>query len=101
MRKAYPETFHGHVAAVAAITGLAVTERPKGRLLSGGGLLGGVVGVLDGLVDAAAVGDLVAVLLRPGPDLRRLRVTTGGGTGSGGPGGLGLGHRAPYLLFWW
>ena len=59
-----------------------------------GGLLGGVVGVLDGLVNPAAVGDLVAVLLRPGPDLRRLRVTTGGGAGPGGPGGLGLGPPA-------
>lgn len=32
--------------------------------------MGGVVGVLDGLVDAAAVGDLVFVFLGPGPDLR-------------------------------
>lgn len=59
-----------------------------------GGLLGGVVGVLDGLVNPAAVGDLVPVLLRPGPDLRRLRITTGGGPGPGGPGGLGLGPSA-------
>lgn len=59
-----------------------------------GGLLGGVVGVLDGLVNTAAVGDLVTALLRPGPDLRRLRITTGGGTGPAGPGGLAMGPLA-------
>jgi hypothetical protein len=39
------------------------------------GSVGGVVSVLDGLVDAAAVGNLVAVLLGPGPDFRGVRVT--------------------------
>ena len=45
-------------------------------------------------MNTAAVGDLVAVLLGPCPDLRRLRVTTGGGTGPGDPGGLALGPPA-------
>ena len=56
----------------------------------------GVVGVLDGLVDAAAVGDLVAVILRPGPDLPGVRVTTrGAGPGAAGTttGGLAASRR--------
>ena len=59
--------------------------------------MGGVVGVLDGLVDPAAVGDLVAILLGPGPDLRGVWVTTGGAgpsaAGATAAGGLPAGLR--------
>lgn len=47
--------------------------------------VGGVVGVLDGLVNAAAVGDLVAVLLGPGADRGGLTCRVGGAGGALAP----------------
>ena len=58
---------------------------PSGRARS---LVSGVVRVLDLLVDAAAIGDVVVVLLRPGTDLGCVRIGAGaGGLRSGAAGG--------------
>ena len=41
-------------------------------------LVSGIVGVLDGLVDAAAVGNRVTVVFGPCADLRRVRISARG-----------------------
>ena len=77
----------------------------------GAGSVGGVVGVADALVDAAAVGGWEAVVLGRGADLRGVRVASrsagsfaAGANGAGDAAdGLGLRRRrgtAPRVTFW-
>lgn len=69
---------------------------PAGPVLfrwGSGGLLGGIIGVFNGLADPSAVGEFVAVLLHPRRNLCRLWVPAGRGTGLGGPGLLGCARR--------